>query len=123
MDDTEPNYMRVIVESPAVRAQLDSRLALESFHLYRGRWGVLCSEPAGASPMMATSQASVYSFLSAHQWLRSIVPELCDGPQSAAAALERDDERRQQIRQKLALRGFMATDRLPEIAHSAMTYG
>jgi hypothetical protein len=76
MDDTEPNYTRVTVESPTVGAQLDSGMSLESFDLYRGRWGALCSEP-GASPMMATSQAGVYSFLSTHQWFRSIVPELC----------------------------------------------
>ncbi|MFN2478322.1 MAG: hypothetical protein ABR615_04010, partial [Pseudonocardiaceae bacterium] len=97
MDDTEPNYTRVAIESPAVRAQLDSGLFLESFDLYRGRWGALCSEP-GIPPIMATSQAGVYSFLSTHQWFRLIVPELRDGPQSAAAALAHDEARRRQIR-------------------------
>lgn len=121
MDDTEPNYTRVIVESPTVRAQLDSGLPLESFELYRGRWGALCSDPGG-SPMMATSQTEVYAFLSTHQWFRSIVPELGDGPQSAAAALARDEARRSQIRHELASRDFVTTDRLSGIARSAATY-
>jgi hypothetical protein len=121
MDDTEPNYTRVTVESPAVRAQLDSGLPLESFNLYRGRWGALCSEP-GALPIMATSQADVYFLLSTHPWFRSIVPELRDGPQSAVAALARHEARRRQIRHELALRGFVTTDRLSGITRSAATY-
>ncbi|MCA1697278.1 MAG: hypothetical protein LC749_22605, partial [Actinobacteria bacterium] len=63
----------------------------------------------------------VYSFLSTHQWFRLIVPELRDGPQSAAAALAHDEARRRQIRHKLALRGFVATDRLSGIARAAAT--
>jgi hypothetical protein len=122
MDDTEPNYRRVTVESPAVGAQLDSGLSLNSFDLYQGRWGALCSEP-GASPMMATSQVGVYSFLSTHRWFRSIVPELRHGAQSAAAALAHDEARRRQIRHELALRGFVATDRLSGIVPSAATVG
>ncbi len=118
MDDTEQNYTRVTIASSAVRTQLDSGLPLELFDLYRGRWGALCSEP-GALPMMATSQAGVYSFLSTHHWFRSIVPELRDGPQSAAAALARDEVRRWQIRRELASRGFVSTDRLSGIARSA----
>ena len=121
MDDTEPNYTRVIIESPAVGAQLDSGQPLESFALYRGRWGALCTEP-GASPMMATSQAEVYAFLSTRQWFRSIVPELRDGPESAAAALAHDETRRNQIRHELARRGFVATDRLSDIARCAAGY-
>lgn len=121
MDDTEPNYTRVIIKSPAVGAQLDSGQFLESFALYRGRWGALCTEP-GASPMMATSQAEVYAFLSTRQWFRSIVRELRDGPESAAAALVHDETRRSQIRHELALRGFVATDRLSDIARCAVGY-
>lgn len=117
MDGSEPNYTRVIVESPTVSARLDSGLSLESFDLYRGRWGALRSEP-GASPMMATSQAAVYSFLSTHQWFRSIVPELRDGPQSAAAALALDEARRQRIRHEMTARDLVSTDRLSEIVRS-----
>lgn len=120
MDDTEPNYTRVTVESPAVSAQLDSGLSSESYNLYRGRWGALCSEP-GVSPMMATSQAGVYSFLSTHQWFRLIVPESRDGPQSVAAALAHDEARQRHIRHELASRGLVATDGLSGIARSAAT--
>jgi hypothetical protein len=120
MDETEPNYTRVTVSSSTVSAQLESGSHLESFDLYRGRWGALCSEP-GASPMMATSQTGIYAFLSTHGWFRSIVPELSDGPQSAAVALARDEARRQRIRDELAVRGFVTEDRLSTASGSPMS--
>lgn len=112
MDESEPNYTRVTVSpSAAVNVRLESGLPLESFELYRGRWGALCSEPGG-SPMTATSQETVWEFLAAHQWARAIIPELCDGAQAAATALARDERRREQLRDDLARHDLVAPDRL-----------
>ncbi len=112
MDATEPNYTRVTISpSAALNVQLESGLPLESFELYRGQWGALSSEHGG-SPMMATSQEAVLSFLASQQWFRRIVPELCDGANGAAMALARDERRREQVRDELARNGLVAPDRL-----------
>jgi len=111
MDETEPNYTRILVGPSAATAVLESGVELPSFALYRGRWGALCSEP-GAAPLRATSQARVFALLSALDWFLALVPELREGAEQAAGALAHDERRRERVRRELASRVLATRDGL-----------
>ncbi len=113
MDETEPNYTRVVIGRCAATATLESGAELPAFALYRGRWGALRLAP-GTEPesLRATSQATVFALLAEHAWFRNLVPEVQGGVERATAALSGDEERRNRIRQELASRDLAASDAL-----------
>lgn len=111
MDETEPNYARVVVPTSTAIATLESGIDLPEFHLYRGRRGVLRSGP-GMPPVMAASQSRVFGRLAALDWFRDLVPEIADGAEGAAYALAGDAGRREHVRHELAAHDLVAFDGL-----------
>ncbi len=121
VNETEPNYHPATITDDHFRAVLDSREPLNSYVIYRSRWGVFRSH-ADRQPLSAASQESVFAALACQEWFRRLVPEASDGPRAAIAALAADDDRRDAVRQLLAEHGQAVSDGLPPVMSSPATY-
>jgi hypothetical protein len=111
MDETEPNYRRLSLRSGSATMLLESGDRLSTATLYAGRWGALRLTPDG-TPVLATTQAHIFTLLGSQEWFQDVVPESVDGPEAAMSALGHDAERRERVRREMAGRHLAVSDDL-----------
>ena len=111
IDKTEPNYKPMFVKGSAFPAQLDSGEIVNEYSLYRGRWGVLRTQPLGA-PALASTQEKVIGCLAAVSSLVELAPGLTEGAKAATRALAGDEDLRVRLRDAVAAEKLVASDGL-----------
>ncbi|HEX2418019.1 MAG TPA: hypothetical protein VHJ83_07840 [Micromonosporaceae bacterium] len=111
INETEPNYLPVTVGRDNPPALLETGERVEIFSLYRGRWGALRLTPDGPS-IDATNQENILGILGSLAWFRLLVPESQEGTLATVTALAGDEQRRIQVRERIAAEGLTGNDGL-----------
>lgn len=106
-DQTEPNYELVSIDGGRHQLMLDSGETLGRYGLFRGRYGALRGEDGGRL-VEATTQASVLSLLSGHEWFRALVP--AGDPVEIVERLRTDGGLREEVKRQMAARGLGCDD-------------
>lgn len=107
---TEPNYVPITLTSDEFPAVLETGQAVDSYQLYRSKWGTLRAANGGAQP--ATTQEKIIQLLAAFPALTALTPELGDGHIAATRVMAANEELRNRMRKAFIDIGLTMPDGL-----------
>jgi hypothetical protein len=120
LDKTEPNYIPTLIDGQLAQARLSSGSLLESFTVYRSRWGLLAKP--GLRPVPARGQRAIYSEVCSIADIDVENLDSCDA-EALGRHMSSNLALRERITESLRDRGYVSGDGLDSLAFSSAADG